>query len=242
VWHLPLLPLSCSSTYANELVSFVVIGTIVALSSLVILISYALILFNVIHMSLAKGWSKAMSTCGSHIITVGLFYGTGLLTHMKPSSADSVVQGKIFSVFYSFMVPMLNPLIYSLRNKNMKLALKRTLKRITKCVNHWDCRSTWPHCYFSLFPSLLHKHLSIYFFLSSLHLSTVCELFLLYYLLFSLRAKFMCMSILDLEIHSQSQGISKLIFVLCTKCRHWAVSFPIKVPTPIIFFLFIFSI
>jgi olfactory receptor len=117
-------------------VSFVVIGTIVALSSLVILISYALILFNVIHMSLAKGWSKAMSTCGSHIITVGLFYGTGLLTHMKPSSADSVVQGKIFSVFYSFMVPMLNPLIYSLRNKNMKLALKRTLKRITKCVNH----------------------------------------------------------------------------------------------------------
>uniref|UniRef100_A0A8D2D2I5 Olfactory receptor n=1 Tax=Sciurus vulgaris TaxID=55149 RepID=A0A8D2D2I5_SCIVU len=128
---LPLLQLSCSSTYVNELVSSVVVGTVVIVSSLMILISYVLILYNVVHMSSAKGWSKAMSTCGSHIVTVGLFYGFGLLTHIKPSSPGSVDEGKFVSVFCTFGVPMLNPLIYSLRNKDVKLALKRTLKRIT---------------------------------------------------------------------------------------------------------------
>nr|XP_004670625.1 olfactory receptor 143-like [Jaculus jaculus] len=128
----PLLPLSCSSTYANELVSSVVIGTVIILSSLIILISYAMILLNVIHMSSSKGWSKAMGTCGSHIITVGLFYGSGLLAYIKPSSSESIGQGKFFSVFYTLVVPMLNPLIYSLRNKDVKLALKITMKRLKK--------------------------------------------------------------------------------------------------------------
>ncbi|XP_048199701.1 olfactory receptor 143-like [Perognathus longimembris pacificus] len=128
----PLLQLSCSSTFANELVSSVVIGTAIVFCSLIILISYGFILFNVIHMSSGKGWSKAMSTCGSHIITVGLFYGFGILAYVTPKSNESVGQGKFFSVFYTLVVPMINPLIYSLRNKDVKLALKRTLKRITK--------------------------------------------------------------------------------------------------------------
>ncbi|XP_042530834.1 olfactory receptor 143-like [Dipodomys spectabilis] len=128
----PLLRLSCSSTFANELVSSVVIGTAIMLCSLIILISYGFILVNVIHMSSGKGWSKAMSTCGSHIITVGLFYGFGILAYVKPKSNESVGQGKFFSVFYTLVVPMINPLIYSLRNKDVKLALKRTLKRITE--------------------------------------------------------------------------------------------------------------
>jgi olfactory receptor len=127
----PLLQLSCSSTYANDLVSSVCVGISAILSSLVISISYSLILLNIIHMSSAKGWCKAMSTCGSHIITVGLFYGSGLLTHMKTSSPGAAGQGKFFSVVYTLVVPTLNPLIYSLRNKEVKLALKRTLKRIT---------------------------------------------------------------------------------------------------------------
>ncbi|XP_028611683.1 olfactory receptor 143-like [Grammomys surdaster] len=128
----PLLQLSCSSIYVNELVSFVVVGTVITLSSLIILISYGMILFNVIHMSSGKGWSKAMGTCGSHIITVSLFYGSGLLAYVKPSSAETVGQGKIFSVFYTFLVPMLNPLIYSLRNKDVKFAVKKTMKTLTK--------------------------------------------------------------------------------------------------------------
>jgi olfactory receptor len=126
----PLLQLSCSSTYINELVTSAVVGTIVILSSLIILMSYALILFNIIHMSSGKRWSKAIGTCGSHIITVALFYGSGILTYVKPTSTESVGQGKFFSVFHTLVVPMLNPLIYSLRNKDVKLALKRTLKKI----------------------------------------------------------------------------------------------------------------
>ncbi|XP_048196925.1 olfactory receptor 143-like [Perognathus longimembris pacificus] len=127
----PLLQLSCSSTYISELVTSIVVGIVICFSSLIILISYALVLFNIIHMSSAKGWSKAMSTCGSHIITVVIFYGSGLLAHIKPSSVGAVGQGKFFSVVYTLLVSMLNPLIYSLRNKDVKFALKRTLKRIT---------------------------------------------------------------------------------------------------------------
>uniref|UniRef100_A0A8C6RJT9 Olfactory receptor n=1 Tax=Nannospalax galili TaxID=1026970 RepID=A0A8C6RJT9_NANGA len=125
----PLLQLSCSSTYVNELLSSVFISTVVIISSLIILTSYVLVLFNVIQLSSGKGLSKAMSTCSSHIITVALFYGFGVLTHMKTSSAVSVGQVKFFSVFYAFLLPLLNPLIYSLRNKDVKLALKKTLKR-----------------------------------------------------------------------------------------------------------------
>ncbi|XP_037696206.1 olfactory receptor 143-like [Choloepus didactylus] len=127
----PLLQLSCSSTYANELLASIIVDIVVIVSSLIICISYALILFSILHMSSAKGWSKAFSTCGSHLITVGLFYGSGLLTYVKPSSAGSLGQEKFFSVLYTHVVPMLNPLIYSLRNKDVKLALKNTLKRIT---------------------------------------------------------------------------------------------------------------
>ncbi|XP_021063180.1 olfactory receptor 143-like [Mus pahari] len=127
----PLLQLSCSSTYVNELMSYVVVGTSIILCCLIILISYALILLSIIHMSSGKGWSKALGTCGSHIITVSLFYGSGLLTYVNPSSAESVGQAKFFSVFYTLLVPMLNPLIYSLRNKDVKLAVKKTWKRIT---------------------------------------------------------------------------------------------------------------
>ncbi|XP_041513445.1 olfactory receptor 143-like [Microtus oregoni] len=127
----PLLQLSCSSTYVNEFVSSAVVGTILILSSIIILVSYAMILFNIIHMSSGKGWSKALGTCMSHIITVSLFYGSGLLAYVKPSSAETVRQGKFFSVFYTLVVPMLNPLIYSLRNKDVKDAVKKTMKRIT---------------------------------------------------------------------------------------------------------------
>ncbi|KAM4828075.1 olfactory receptor 8C8-like [Thomomys bottae] len=124
----PLFQLSCSNTYTNELVSSLAVTVVIILSSLIILISYVLILFNVFHISSGKGWSKALSTCGSHIITVCLFYGCGFLAHIKPSSSETVVQGKFFSVVYTLGVPMLNPLIYSLRNKEVKLALKRITK------------------------------------------------------------------------------------------------------------------
>ncbi|NP_001378501.1 olfactory receptor 8C8-like [Equus przewalskii] len=126
----PLLQLSCSSTYANELVDSIIVSTVVIISSFIIFISYALILSSILQISSAQGLSKAFSTCSSHIITIALFYGSGLFTHLKTSSSGSEDQGKFLSVFYTNVVPMLNPLIYSLRNKDVKLALEKTLKRI----------------------------------------------------------------------------------------------------------------
>ncbi|XP_042638380.1 olfactory receptor 143-like [Orycteropus afer afer] len=130
----PLLQLSCSSTYANELLLLllldsIIVSTIAILSSFIIFISYALILSSVLHVSSPGGLSKAFSTCGSHMITVALFYSSGMFTHLRTSSADSVDKGKFFSVIYTHIIPMLNPLIYSLRNKDIKFALKKTLKR-----------------------------------------------------------------------------------------------------------------
>ncbi|XP_059873584.1 LOW QUALITY PROTEIN: olfactory receptor 8C8-like [Delphinus delphis] len=126
----PLLQLSCSSTDASELVDSIIVSTVVIICSFIIFVSYALILSSILHISSAQGWSKALSTCGSHIITVALFYGSGLFTHLKTFPDGSVGQWEFFSVFYTNVVPMLNLLIYSLRNKDVKLALKKTLKRV----------------------------------------------------------------------------------------------------------------
>ncbi|XP_037360226.1 olfactory receptor 143-like [Talpa occidentalis] len=126
----PLQQLSCSSIYANQLVDSILVSTVVITSSFIIFISYALILSNILHMSSSQGWSKAFSTCSSHIMTVAIFYGAGMFTHLKTSSDGSLGQGRFFSVVYTNVVPMLNPFIYSLRNKDVKLALKKTLKRI----------------------------------------------------------------------------------------------------------------
>ncbi|XP_022368775.1 olfactory receptor 143-like [Enhydra lutris kenyoni] len=127
----PLFQLSCSNTYASELVISVIVGTVVIISSLIICISYILILSNIVHISASQSLSKAFSACGSHLVTVGLFYGFGLLTYVKPPSTGSVGQGKFFSVFYTNVVTMLSPFIYSLRNKDIKLALRKTLKRFS---------------------------------------------------------------------------------------------------------------
>lgn len=127
---LPLLPLSCSSTHVNELVFFIVVGMVITTASISIFISYALILSNILRIPSAEGRSKAFGTCGSHIIAVALFFGSGAFTYLTTSFPGSMDQSKYASVFYTNVVPMLNPLIYSLRNKDVKLALGKTLKRV----------------------------------------------------------------------------------------------------------------
>ncbi|XP_069324868.1 olfactory receptor 8B3-like isoform X2 [Eulemur rufifrons] len=124
---LPVLQLSCTSTYVNELVVFIVVGINVLVPSLTIFISYGYILSNILHISSKGGRSKAFSTCSSHIIAVFLFFGSCAFTYLKPSSVGSMDEGKISSVFYTHVVPMMNPFIYSLRNKDVKLALRKTL-------------------------------------------------------------------------------------------------------------------
>ncbi|XP_058400926.1 olfactory receptor 8B3-like [Diceros bicornis minor] len=126
---LPLLQLSCMSTYINELVVFTVVGINIIVPSVTIFVSYGFILSSILHISSMGGRSKAFSTCSSHIIAVALFFGSSAFMYLKPSSATSMDERKISSIFYTNTVPMMNPLIYSLRNKDVKLAMRKILNR-----------------------------------------------------------------------------------------------------------------
>ncbi|XP_031199364.1 olfactory receptor 145-like [Mastomys coucha] len=123
---LPLLQLSCTNTYANEVEIIIVGGIDIIVPSVIIFTSYGFILSNIFQMRSTEGRSKAFSTCSSHIIAVSLFFGSGAFMYLQPSSPESMDQGKRSSVFYTILVPMMNPLIYSLRNKDVKVALKKT--------------------------------------------------------------------------------------------------------------------
>ncbi|XP_010611605.1 olfactory receptor 8B8 [Fukomys damarensis] len=122
----PLLELSCTSTQVNELVVFIVVGTNVGVPSLTITVSYTFILASILHIRSTEGRFKAFSTCSSHIIVVFVFFGSGAFMYLHPSSDLSMDQGKVSTVFYTIVVPMLNPLIYSFRNKEVRIALKKS--------------------------------------------------------------------------------------------------------------------
>ncbi|CAN0323297.1 unnamed protein product [Rangifer tarandus platyrhynchus] len=124
---LPLLQLSCTSTYINELVVFIVGGINIIVPSLTIFISYGFILSSILHIKSTEGRSKAFNTCSSHIIAISLFFGSCAFMYLKPSSVGSLDERKISSVFYTNVVAMMNPLIYSLRNKDVKFAVRKTL-------------------------------------------------------------------------------------------------------------------
>ncbi|XP_052045553.1 olfactory receptor 8B3-like [Apodemus sylvaticus] len=126
---LPLLQLSCTSTYVNKLVAYVIVVINIIIPTPTIFISYGFILSSIFRISSSKGRSKAFSTCSSHIIAVSLFFGSGALVYFKPSSAGPMDGVKISSVFYTNVVPMMNPLIYSLKNKDVKIALRKTLTK-----------------------------------------------------------------------------------------------------------------
>lgn len=123
----PLLALSCSDTYISEILLFSLCGFIEFSTILIIFISYAFILIAIIRIRSAEGRLKAFSTCGSHLTGVTLFYGTVMFMYLRPTSSYSLDQDKWASVFYTIIIPMLNPLIYSLRNKDVKAAFKKLI-------------------------------------------------------------------------------------------------------------------
>ncbi|EPY88776.1 olfactory receptor 8A1 [Camelus ferus] len=125
---LPLMKLSCSSTYDIEMTVFLLAGFNIVVTSLTVLISYAFILSSILRISTTQGKSKAFNTCSSHLAAVGMFYGTTAFMYLKPSTASSLAQENVASVFYTTVIPMLNPLIYSLRNKEVKAAMQKTLR------------------------------------------------------------------------------------------------------------------
>uniref|UniRef100_A0A8C3VUA2 Olfactory receptor n=1 Tax=Catagonus wagneri TaxID=51154 RepID=A0A8C3VUA2_9CETA len=123
----PLLELSCSDVSVPAVVPSFTAGSIIVVTVTVIAISYIYILFTVLKMRSAEGRHKAFSTCTSHLTVVTLFYGTITFIYVMPKSSYSTDQNKVVSVFYMVVIPMLNPLIYSLRNNEIKGALKRQL-------------------------------------------------------------------------------------------------------------------
>ncbi|XP_003472621.3 olfactory receptor 8B12-like [Cavia porcellus] len=130
---LPLLELSCNSTYANELVVFCVVAIDIGIPIVTIFISYALILSSILHIRSTEGTSKAFSTCSTHMSVVLLFFGSGAFMYLKSPTLLSLDQGKVSSLFYTIVVPMLNPLIYSLRNKDVKVSFKKIFQRKMFC-------------------------------------------------------------------------------------------------------------
>ncbi|XP_027705478.1 olfactory receptor 480-like [Vombatus ursinus] len=123
----PLLKLSYSENDLAEILPAASAGSIIMITMLIILISYVYILFSVLKISSIDGRSKALSTCTSHLTAVTLFYGTTTFIYVMPKSSYSTDENKVVSVFYTTMIPMLNPLIYSLRNNEVKEALRKLM-------------------------------------------------------------------------------------------------------------------
>ncbi|XP_036895863.1 olfactory receptor 5B3-like [Sturnira hondurensis] len=119
--------LSCSDRYINELVLFYVVIFNISIALLVILISYIFIFITILKLQSSSGYQKALSTCASHFTAVSIFYGTVIFMYLQPSSSHSMDTDKIASVFYTMVIPMLNPLVYSLRNKEVKSALMKVV-------------------------------------------------------------------------------------------------------------------
>ncbi|XP_047630139.1 olfactory receptor 8U9-like [Phacochoerus africanus] len=124
---MPLLRLTCSDTHSKQLSVLACAGVTFICSVLVVFVSYTYILAAILRMRSAEGRRKAFSTCGSHMLAVTLFYGTLIFMYLQPSSSHSLDTDKTASVFYTVIIPMLNPLIYSLRNKEVKDALKKVI-------------------------------------------------------------------------------------------------------------------
>ncbi|XP_012581631.1 PREDICTED: olfactory receptor 1P1-like [Condylura cristata] len=126
----PLMKVSCSDPRVNELVLFFFGAAVILIPFTLVLISYTRIVIAILRVPSAQGRRKAFSTCGSHLVVVGLFFGTVIRAYLFPSSSsfNSVEEDTAAAVVYTVVTPLLNPFIYSLRNKDMKGALGRLLR------------------------------------------------------------------------------------------------------------------
>ena len=116
-------------THLHESIFSTFAGVNMVGTLLVTLASYCYILFSIFRMHSGEGRHKAFSTCASHLTAILLFYSTSIYTYLRPSSSYSLTQDKVAPVFYTVVIPMLNPLIYSLRNKEVKKALWNVITR-----------------------------------------------------------------------------------------------------------------
>ncbi|XP_045639031.1 olfactory receptor 481-like [Ursus americanus] len=128
----PLVKLSCTHIYVAEISPAILAGSIIVVTLFIIAVSYLCILHSVLNMHSPEGRHKAFSTCTSHLSAVTLLYGTVTFVYVILKAGHSSDQNKVASVFYTVVNPMLNPLIYSLRNKEVKEAMRKLMAR-----RHW---------------------------------------------------------------------------------------------------------
>ncbi|XP_032758008.1 olfactory receptor 10AG1-like [Rattus rattus] len=123
----PILKLACGDTSVHELSVYVVVMAVAAFPFILVLTSYSKIIATILRLPTAKGRAKAFSTCSSHLLVVVLFYGSATVTYLRPKSMHSPGTDKLLSLFYTIVTPMFNPLIYSLRNKEVIAALRKLI-------------------------------------------------------------------------------------------------------------------
>uniref|UniRef100_A0A5G2QPK5 Olfactory receptor n=2 Tax=Sus scrofa TaxID=9823 RepID=A0A5G2QPK5_PIG len=128
-----LLVLSCSDTFFLQLLTIILTVIFGIINALVIMMSYVYIVISIMKITSAKGWSKTFNTCASHLTAVTLFYTSSMFVYLSSSSGGSSSFDRFAAVFYTVVIPMLNPLIYSLRNKDIKDAWKRLKKKKECC-------------------------------------------------------------------------------------------------------------
>uniref|UniRef100_A0A7N4P3R6 Olfactory receptor n=1 Tax=Sarcophilus harrisii TaxID=9305 RepID=A0A7N4P3R6_SARHA len=127
---LAVLKLACTDISLNVIIMVISNVILLIIPVLLIVISYAFILFTILRINSVEGRKKAFSTCSAHLTVVTMFYGTILFMYMKPKSKDSHATDELIALFYAVVIPMLNPIIYSLRNKDVKAAVKKLSKSI----------------------------------------------------------------------------------------------------------------
>ncbi|XP_008271484.2 olfactory receptor 5B17-like [Oryctolagus cuniculus] len=123
------MTLTCSDKYINELIFFLISSFNIFFALLVILISYMFIFITILKMRSGEGYQKALLTCASHLTAVSIFYGTVIIMYLQPSSSHSMDTDKVESVFYTMVIPMLNPIVYSLRNREVKCAFRKVIEK-----------------------------------------------------------------------------------------------------------------
>ncbi|XP_004716552.1 putative olfactory receptor 10J6 [Echinops telfairi] len=126
---LPVMKLSCIDTTINEIINFVVSLLVILVPMGLVFISYVLIISTILKIASAEGQKKAFATCASHLTVVIVHYGCASIAYLKPKSENSVEQDLLLSVTYTIITPLLNPVVYSLRNKDVKDALRRAVGR-----------------------------------------------------------------------------------------------------------------
>ncbi|XP_003422392.2 olfactory receptor 10AG1-like [Loxodonta africana] len=121
----PIIKLACGNTFVHEMSVYAVAMFFVAVPFMLIVASYSKIICTILKLPTASGQAKAFSTCSSHLLVVVLFFGSATITYLRPKSYHSAGTGKLLSLFYTMVTPMFNPMIYSLRNKDVIAVLRK---------------------------------------------------------------------------------------------------------------------